>query len=224
MGVPKTLGAATVTPGTPTPAVLAAANTPFLTIASSSFSILNGIATIVLSTALPLNGYNGPNGYPVPNVNLPGSRLDIYGGTRGSNNTGGANQGGGGSGQQVTLWGFTTATYFNGISITVLDCNPSTNSFRFTFNHANVASTVDAGKTSPAPFGHYRAIRLECGLGNGTDYVYVGDEYVSSTRYMSALSLAGQLSIEVAGDNIPVERIMIDGTSGTDVVQVSLIY
>ena len=223
MGMARTLGAATVTPGTPTPAIFAAAGSPFTTIAAASFSITNGIARIVLGVALPTNGYNGPNGYPISNATT-GSKLDIYGGTRGSNNTGGANQGGGGSGQQVTLWGFTTATYFNGKSITVLDCDPSTKSFRFAFNHANVGSTADTGNTSPAPFQHYRAIRLECSQSDGTDFIYVGDQYVSSTQYMAALSLTGQLAIEIASENIPAERVMIDGTANTDSCQVSLIY
>ena len=47
---------------------------------------------------------------------------------------------------------------------------------------------------------------------------------MSSSQYMAALSLAGQLSVEIASENIPVERVMIDGTADTDTVQVSIIY
>lgn len=201
MGVIKTLGATTVNPGTPTPAVLAAADyggpAP---IQAASFSIANGIATIVLSSALPANGYNPPNsaiqGYP----NQPPN------------------------GQQVTLWGFTTATYFNGKTVTVSNSNPAADSFSFVFDHSNVSSTDDTGYTAAAPVERYRAIRLECGQSNGSDFVYVGDGNVSSSRYAAALSLTGQLSIEIAGENIPPERVFIDGSADTDTVQISCIY
>jgi len=232
MGQIRTLGAATVVVGTPTPTVLAAAYytsanlaTPGVVISAVSFSISKGIATIVMGS-LPKTGYNGPNGYiPTPTASpasatqsvnqVTGQPFDIFGGTA---------PGPSGKGQQVTLWGFTTATYFNGKRVTVIDNNPATLSWRFYFNHADVASTSDAGKTAPSPAQHYRAIRLECGQGNGTDFVYVGDLNVSSTQYMAALSLAGQLSIEIASENIPPEGIFIDGTAGTDTVQVSVLY
>jgi hypothetical protein len=175
---------------------------------------------------LPTNGYNGPNGYiPAPTATpanptrslnrLTGQPFDIHGGVA---------PGISGMGQQVTLWGFTTATYFNGKRITVIDNNPATNSFRFYFTHADVAVTADTGKTAPSPLQHYRAIRLEGGQGNGTDVVYVGDLNVSATQYMAALTLAGQMSIEIASENIPPEGLFIDGTAGTDTVQVTLIY
>jgi hypothetical protein len=217
MGVPRTIGAVAVTAGTPTPVY----HGPI--IAAQSFSILNGIATIVLGAGnLPTNGYNGPNGYPVPNSGS-GSQFDIHGGINASR--GAAAQGGGpAGGQQVTLWGFTTATYFNGKVVSVIDCNPVNGSFRFYFNHANVSSTADAGNTAASPFQHYRAVRLECSQTLGTDFIYVGDLNVSSTRYVAALSLAGQSSIEIASENIPADRIFIDGTTTGDSVQVSLIY
>ena len=219
MGVVRTIGAVTATAGTPTPVYTGTI------IPAVSFSILNGIATIILgAAALPTNGYNGPNGYPVQNATT-GSKLDIYGGVSGQNNSGGVQRGAGGAnGQQVTLWGFTTATYFNGKTITVLDNNPSNGSFRFYFNHANVANTADTGNTAASPVQRYRTVRLECGQGNGTDLVYVGDLNVSSSRYVAALSLAGQLAIEISSDNIPADRIFIDATSSSDTVQVSLIY
>jgi hypothetical protein len=217
----------------PTPVVLAAAYytstnlaTPGVVIAASTFSITKNIATIILGTTLPTNGYNGPNGYvPIPVAtpasttqefnSLTGQTVNIQGNFPAPN------------GQQVTLWGFTTATYFNGKRISVIDNNPSLNSFRFYFTHADVAATGDAGKTAPSPFQHYRAIRLEAGQNAGTDLIYVGDLNVSSTQYMAALSLAGQLSIEIASENIPPEGVFI-ATSGAstanDVVQVTLIY
>jgi hypothetical protein len=217
----RTLGLVTAVKGTPTPVVLAAAYytstnlaVPGVVIPAASFSILNGIATVVLNTAtFPLNGYNGPNGYPNPALGS-NAQFDIQGKYAAPN------------GQQVTLWGFTTATYFNGKRITVLDCNPATKSFRFYFNHANVASTADTGNTAPSPAQHYRAIRLECSQALGVDLIYVGDLNVSATQYMSCLSLAGQLSIEVASENIPPEGLFIDtsGTVGTDQVMVTLIY
>ena len=212
MGIPRTLGAVLVTPGSPVPVYHGTI------ILAVTFSILKGIATIVLGPGnLPTNGYNGPNGYPTQNATTH-SKFDIYGGINGSRGGGPA------GGQQVTLWGFTTATYFNGKVVSVIDCDPAAGSFRFYFNHADVTSTADAGNTAACPFQHYRAVRLECSLSNGTDYVYVGDLNVSSTRYIAAISLGGQLSIEVASENIPADRIFIDGTSGTDSVQVSLIY
>jgi hypothetical protein len=207
MGIPRTLGAVSAVPGTPTPVFTGTK------ISAVSFSITNGVATIVLGAGnLPTNGYNGPNGYPPA-----GSRFDIAGP--------GAGSGGPAGGQQVTLWGFATATYFNGKVVSVINCDPIAGSFSFRFNHANVASTADTGSTAACPFQHYRAVRLECSQGiASTDIIYVGDLNVSSTRYVAALSLGGQLSVEIAGENIPADRIFIDATSSADSVQVSLIY
>ena len=211
MGIPRTLPAVAVGAHPPTPVYSGTV------ISAISFSITKGIATIVLgSSHLPTNGYNGPNGYPTQN-GTTGSKFDIYGGLNGGS-------GGPAGGQQVTLWGFTTATYFNAKVVSVIDCDPVTGSFRFYFNNADVASTNDAGKTAASPFQHYRAVRLECSQSLGSDIVYVGDLNVSSTQYVAALSLTGQLSIEIAGDNIPADRIFITGTGSTDSVLVSLIY
>jgi hypothetical protein len=237
MGQIRTLGAAIAVAGTPVPAVLAAAYytssnlaTPGVVIPAVTFSIKNNIATVVLGAgALPKIGYNGPNGYiPLPTFfaatktqshNLrTGQPFDIHGGNAGS--------GGAPGGQKVVLWGFTTATYFNGKVVSVIDNNPANDSFRFYFKHADVASTADAGNTAPTPAQHYRAIRLECSQALGTDLIYVGDLNVSATQYMSCLSLAGQLSVEIASDNIPPEGLWIDtnGVSANDAVQVTLIY
>jgi hypothetical protein len=217
MGAPRTLGAVAVVAGTPTPVFHGAI------IAAQTFSITNGIATIVLGAGnLPTNGYNGPNGYPTPNLGN-NSQFDIHGGINATSGGAGAS-GGPAGGQQVVLWGFTTATYFNGKKVSVIDCNPVNGSFRFYFNHGNVGSTADTGNTAASPFQHYRAVRLECSQSNGTDFVYVGDLNVSATRYVAALSLSGQLSIEIASENIPADGIFIDGTTTGDSVQVSLIY
>jgi hypothetical protein len=229
----RTLGAVAVGAIPPTPAVLAAAYytsvnlaTPGVVIGVASFSILKGIATVFLNATLPVIGYNGENGYlpvqtfspanPTQSVNFhKGKPFDIYGGIA---------PGPRGRGEQVTLWGFGTATYFNGKRITVLDNNPATNSFRFYIAHADVANTADTtGLTAPSPAQHYRVVRLECSQTLGTDIIYVGDLNVSSTQYMAALSLAGQFSIEIAGENVPPEGIWITGTGPTDSCQVTLI-
>jgi hypothetical protein len=132
------------------------------------------------------------------------------------------------------------ATYFNGLTVTVLDNNPTAGSFRFYFTHADVASTADTGNTAadisawnsgassgsePGIAGgeHFRVVRIEVDQANGTDFVYVGDLNVSTTRYAAALSLAGQLAIEVASENIPGDRIFMVSTTDTDKVHVSLI-
>lgn len=206
MAVLRTIGAVTAPATT-------AWRTPIFTgaiTAAASFSITNNIATVVLGSALPTDGYNGPNGYP--------PFQDIHGGNAGS-----SPQGSGG--QQVTLWGFTTATYFNGKTITVLDCNPSNNSFRFYFTNANVASTSDAGNTAPSPKERFRSIRLECSQGNSTNIVYVGDLNVTATQYAAALTLTGQMAYQISGDNIDASRICIFGSSASNCsVQVSLLY
>lgn len=224
MGTPATKGAVTIT-SSPIPALLAAAGYTGTVIAAVSFSITNGIATISLgANNLPTNGYNGPNGYPANNGTTH-ARFDIYGGVSGQNNAGGNNRGGGAAGgQQVVLWGFTTATYFNGKIVTVLDNHPLAGTFRFYFNHANVASTNDAGNTAPIPVEAYRAIRIECGQSNGTDFVYVGDLNVSSSRYIAALSLTGQVAVEISSDNLRADRIMLASTSTSDTAQISVTY
>ncbi len=223
MGVPRTLPAVLAIAGTPVPIY----HGPI--IAAVSFSITNGIATITLGPGnLPLNGYNGPNGYPIPvipggyNINAGQPKFDIYGGINVAN----PGSGGPAGGQQVTLWLFTTATYFNGKVVSVIDNNPQTGSFRFYFAHANVATTADAGNTAASPFQHYRAVRIECSQTLGADFIYVGDLNVSPTQYFAALSLTGEIAIEVASDNIPADRIFITtgGVSAGDTVQPSLIY
>ena len=223
MGVPRTLGAATVVPGKPVPAVLAAAGYSGVVLSIATLSIMTGgYATISLSSAseagskFPTNGFNGPNGYPTQN-GTTGSEFDIQGKWPAAN------------GQQITMWGFTgNGTALNGKVVSVVNCNPSANagagSFSFYFGTTFLAATTETGLVAPSPWQHYRAIRLECSQSIGTDFIYVGDLNVSSTRYVAALSLAGQLSVEIAGENIPVDRVFIDGTTSSDSVQVSLIY
>jgi hypothetical protein len=115
----------------------------------------------------------------------------------------------------------------------VLDNNPANGSFRFYFQHANVASTADAGNTAKIPSEHYRKVRLEAGQANtAAGLVFVGDLNVSSSRYIAALTSPiktatlpyFQTWILIEGDNIPADRIFIDGTNSSDTVQVSLYY
>ena len=201
MGAIRTLGATLAVKGTPTPAVLAAAGYTGTVIAVSAYTIVNGIATLTLAS-LPSNGFNGPNqaiaGYP-------------------------ANPAGG---QQVTLWGFTNGTVFNGKKVTIVRNDPTAKTIEFYFNSTNDSNTESGAFAAPSPFQHYRAVRLECGQGLSSDVIYVGDLNVSSSRYMALLSLAGQLAIEIASENIPPEGIMIDtsGSGSGDTVQVSLVY
>jgi hypothetical protein len=216
MGTPRTLGAVTVS-SSPIPAMLAAAGYTGTVIAATAFTISNNIVTMYLNIAtFPVDGYNGPNGYPVSNAATQSS-FDIHGGNAGS-----SPQGSGG--QQVCLWGFTTGTYFNGKTVTVLDCNPTAGYFRFYFAHAGVGYTSDAGNTAPVPKESYRVIRIECGQGIGTDLIYVGDLNVSSTRYITALSLSGQIAVEISSDNLRADRVMLASTSTSDVAQVSVLY
>jgi hypothetical protein len=236
MGAVRTLGLVTAIKGTPTPVVLAAAYytsanlaTPGVVLPVASFSILKGIATVFLSTTLPVIGYNGENGFIPVQTASPASATQEFNALNGQpfNIYGGIAPGIPGRGEQVTLWAFGTATYFNGKRITVIDNNPATNSFRFYFQHADVANTADAtGRTAPSPAQHYRVIRIECAQTLGTDVLYIGDLNVSATQYMAALSLTGQFSIEVAGENIPPEGLFIDtsGTAGTTQAMISVIY
>lgn len=219
MGTPRTQAAITV--NSATGAGVVPALQPGTAIPAVSFSISGGIATVVLNVAdapgavFPTNGYNGPNGYP--DIESSGAPFNI-----------GAYFGGGASGgQKVALWGFTTATYFNGKVVTVLDNNPTNGSFRFYFNHANVSSTNDAGNTQACPFQHYRTVRIELDS-SATDTIYVGDSNVSTSRYVTALSTSGQISVEIASENIQADQIWLinsnTGSTGTDSVHVSFIY
>lgn len=184
------------------PVVLTAGSrTPIYTgavTAAISFSITNNIATIVMAS-LPGKGYNPPA------YNSP---------------TGGPPAGG----DQVTLWGFTTATYFNGVQATVISNNPAANSFSFNFTHANVGSTADAGNTAIAPAEQYRSVRIEVDKGAAAANVYVGDLSVSATQYAENLKLAGQIAVTLSSGTIPAERIFCDTDTSTTKVQVSLQY
>ena len=200
MGQIRTLGSVLAVKGTPTPVF---SGTP---LAIASYWIANGIATVTLTPAIPANGFNGPNNAIAGNPNSPAG------------------------GQQVTLWGLTTGTYFNGKKVTVIR-NNGAHSFSFYTTHADVASAGSpqadtTGFAAASPFQHYRAVRIECGQGLGTDLIYVGDLNVSSTRYVACLSLAGQLVTEIASENIPADGIFIDtsGSGAGDVVMCTLIY
>ncbi|HEV2523331.1 MAG TPA: hypothetical protein VGT24_13205 [Candidatus Acidoferrales bacterium] len=210
MSALRTISSVSATAGTPTPVYSGSV------VSAISFSITNNIASIVLGAGnLPTNGYNGPNGFPI--VNAEGAKQDIYGGIAGKGSQPGY-------GQQVTLWGFTTATYFNGKTVTVLDNDPSTGTFRFAFTHMNVASTADAGKTAPQPTEKYRAVRVEIDQSAGTAVLFVGDLNVSSSRYNAALTLAGQIAVELSGDNIDASRMFLDTSVTGTLGHVTLVY
>jgi hypothetical protein len=150
MGVPRTLGAVTVVPGKPVPAVLAAAGYSGVVLSIATVSIATGgLATIVLSTAseagstFPTNGFNGPNGYPTHNATT-GALNDFQGKWPAAN------------GQQITMWGFTgTATSMNGKTVSVVNNNPSANSgagsFSFYFGTTFLAATSETGLVAPSP-------------------------------------------------------------------------
>jgi hypothetical protein len=190
----RVLTAVSLTAGTPTPVVTGAVT------AAVSFSIANNIATIVMGS-FPARGYN-PGTYP----------------------SGGAQGGVPAGGDQVTLWGFTTATYFNGKTVSVIANNPAANSFSFNFTNANVSSTADAGNTAVSPVQQYRSVRLEVDQAAGAAKVFVGDLNVSSTRYAECLTLTGQIAVTIQSGTIPAERIMLDTSATGTKVQVSLQY
>jgi hypothetical protein len=182
--IPQTIAAVSATAGTPTPIY---SGTP---VAAVSFSILNGVATIVMAS-LPNIGYN--------------------------------------KSQQVTLWGFTTATYFNGLTVTSVANNPAALSFSFATTHANVTSTADAGNTAPDPAQKFRGVRIEPDKGNAASYIYVGDGNVSVTRYTTQLLWVSgaQNNIwfggpENAAQNVDASRIFIDTSSTGSKAQVTL--
>jgi hypothetical protein len=171
--IPQTIAAVSATAGTPTPIY---SGTP---VAAVSFSILNGVATIVLAS-LPNIGYN--------------------------------------KSQQVTLWGFTTATYFNGLTVTSVANNPAALSFSFATTH-----------TAPDPAQKFRGVRIEPDKGNAASYIYVGDGNVSVTRYTTQLLWVSgaQNNIwfggpENAAQNVDASRIFIDTSSTGSKAQVTL--
>lgn len=179
----------------------AGSRTPVYTgtvLAAISFSITKGIATIVVGT-LPGNGYNPP-AYASPNGGPPAG------------------------GQKVTLWGFGTATYFNGLTVDVIANNPAANSFSFNSTHADVNSTADTGSTAPAPVQQYRSVRLEVDQAAAAAKIFVGDLSVSSTQYAECLTLTGQIAVTIASGTIPADRIFVDTDTTGKKVQVSLMY
>lgn len=175
MGMMRPVGQATATASTPTP-VFTGPSANLLT--ATSFSILKGIATIVLSNTYIAN--------------------DIVG-----------------------LYGFSTATYFNGVPVTVLDS--SATQFRFYFNHADVASTSDAGSCFIQP-QTYRAVKVEIAEDASTSKIYVGDGGVTTTKYFEVLSLTNKPFIELDGDSIPAGRVHITTDNTGTKAQISLIY
>jgi hypothetical protein len=130
----------------------------------------------------------------------------------------------------VTLWGFTTGTYFNGTVVTVTANNPALNTFSFATTHANVASTNDAGKTAPAPVQKYRAVRIEADFNNSTNALYVGDGNVATTRYTAQLLYNGVQQwiwfggMEIEAQNVDASRIFVTSTTTGAKAQVTLFY
>lgn len=224
MGTPRTL-VATVVPSLTSPVPVVSGPV----IAAVGFSILNNICTVVLGPGnLPNFGYDGPNGYN--NVMANGSPMELYGGSPSAN------------GDQVILWGFTVGTYLNALAVTVLDNNILAGSFRFYFQHANVAFTADAGNTAadkslwnggpsatqPGIAGgeHFRTVRVEIDAADGTDMIYIGDQNVSASRYFEVLSLTGQQAVEIASENIVGSRLWMVATQtvADPTAHVTLIY
>jgi hypothetical protein len=52
------------------------------------------------------------------------------------------------SGETIILDGWTTATYFNEVTVTVLSTGLSSSQYEFNFTHANVSSTSDTGQAN----------------------------------------------------------------------------
>ncbi len=183
MGLLRPVGSVAATAGTPTP-VYIGPSANLLT--ATSFSILKGIATIVVANKYDSNPWTP---YSV--------------------------------GSLVGLYGYTTATYFNGVPVRVLDATAA--KFRFYFNHADVANTSDAGFCFIMP-PSYRTVRLEIQANAGAGIIYVGDGMVSATNYITALSLTGRPWFELDGDAIPAGRVHIDTDTSTTAVQTSVTY
>ena len=134
------------------------------------------------------------------------------------------------TGKAITLWGFTTATYFNGLTVNVVSNNTSNKSFSFKTTHADVSSTSDAGNTAISPTERFRGVRLEADKGNGTNAIYVGDGSVSASRYTTQLMYnSWSMYIwyggdDVAAQDLDVSRIWVDTDSTGTKVQVSLVH
>lgn len=189
-----TVGSVTLTAGTPTPIYTGAANN---VLTAASFSIVAGGGV----------SYNG-NAALIAKIVLS-STLPTTGYE---------------PGKQVSLYGFTTATYFNGLKVTVVSNNVIENSFTFSTTHAAVGSTSDAGSVFAQPVERFRVARVECAQTNSTNLVYVGDQFVSSTRYAAALLLTGQISYVDSGDNIDASTIWLDTNTTGSKVEVTLVY
>lgn len=190
----RVLAGVSLTAGTPTPIYTGTK------VVAASYSIQNGIATIVLGSALPANGYNPPS-YGSPNGGPPAG------------------------GQKVMLWGFTSGNglQFNGRTVDVISNNPALNSFSFNWGAANVGSTSDAGNTAPIPVEQYRSARIEVDQ-SATGKIFVGDQAVSATQYAECLTLTGQIAVTIASGSIPADRIWLDTSVTGTVARVSLMY
>lgn len=209
MSLILTQGAVTAQSSYIVPVVMAAAGYKGTNFAVTAYSFANGIGTLTISGTFPQNGFQpGSN-------NLQGSP------TR---------QGG----QQVVLWGFADSVHseaLNGKTVTVIANNPALGIFSFYFagqdGYSGSESAALAAPRSLNPgLNGVRAVRIECGQGLSTDILYVGDLNLSSTQYLAALSLAGQLVVEIAGENIPADQIFIlsSASNAGDTAQCTLLY
>lgn len=127
---------------------------------------------------------------------------------------------------QINMFGFTTATYFNGVVAQLLGANPS--QLWFAFNHANVGSaaapTSDAGSIFPTPRDQFQAVRIEVDKTAASGKIFVGDLNVSSTQYAAALSLTTQIAYVQSGNKVDAHRIFVDTDTNGTKVQVSVTY
>ena len=206
MGLVLTQGAVTAQSSYIVPVVMAAAGYKGTNYSVTAYSLVKGIMTLTISGTWPTG-----NGFEPGNNAIQGSP------TR---------QGG----QKVVLWGFANANYLNGVTVTVIANNPTLKQFSFYFNHADDSNTESTAKRrhrllNPGLNG-VRAVRIECGQGLSTDLLYVGDFKLTTTQYMACLSLAGQLVVEVVGENIPADQIFIlsSASNSGDTAQITLIY
>jgi hypothetical protein len=55
------------------------------------------------------------------------------------------------AGQEITISGLTTGTYFNGLTLTVVGTGLSSSQFECNFTYSNVALTGDSGTAVPSP-------------------------------------------------------------------------
>jgi len=156
-----------------------------------AYEVVAGLCTIFLATGAELS--------PPANISFPQNGMN--------------------PGQQVTLWGFTSATFLNGVTATITQNVPELLAISFPVTAAPVGLTDDAGNVAIAPASTYKQVTITAGA-NSSDSVYVGDGNVSSSRY--TYKLAAGAGCVIDGQNTPAQRIFAVGSGVNDVVQVTL--